>query len=638
MTRSWILCLVFCVLVVETAKPASQLQRSTVTEGMVKVVNTFCCPRRLRCCIPDKRVAIDKSVDEIEARMWLRQYNAELRKRATSATEASWAHSTNMNPVTAAAAIQASSQLKEWRLKKRKETKRFTPAAYSEDLRRQFWLISLDGTPEDSNDLRQMSKLKNDIETLYSTGKTCRDENENEVCHPLEPDLERIFATSRDYNELQWAWLGFRDAVGPAMREKFARLVELKNSGAQEHGFGNYWELFEAPFEIENLLDVANDLWSQIRPLYIQLHAYVRRRLATFYGEDKVSTTGPIPAHLLGNIWAKWWGNIYSLVAPYPNQPDMNVTSVLLQKGYDPLRMFKTAEEFFTSIGLRKLPEVFWEKSMIVRPDDREVSCHPTSWDFHHHSDVRVKMCTEVNHEYLETVHHELGHIQYLLQYEDQPMLYRDGANPGFHEAVGDTIALSAMTPAHLRTVELLEDWPDTHESEINFLLRQALDKIPALAMGLMIDTWQSRGFSGKITADEYNREWWKLRLEYQGLSPPVQRTEEDFDAGSKFHIVYGFAMMRYFVSYIIQFQFHESLCREAGYLQGPLHKCDIYGFSEAGDRLREMLRMGQSQPWPEAMRAMTGQSKMATSAILEYFQPLMKWLREQNKKESLGW
>ncbi|XP_066301019.1 angiotensin-converting enzyme-like isoform X2 [Branchiostoma lanceolatum] len=574
MTRSWILCLVFCVLVVETAKPASQLQRSTVTEGMVKVVNTFCCPRRLRCCIPDKRVAIDKSVDEIEARMWLRLYNAELRKRAASAAEASWAHSTNMNPTTAAAAIRASSQLKKWKLKKRKEAKRFTPAAYSEDLRRQFWLISLDGTPEDSNDLRQMSKLKNDIETLYSTGKACRDENEDEVCHPLEPDLERIFATSRDYNELQWAWLGFRDAVGPAMREKFARLVELKNSGAQEHG----------------------------------------------------------------NIWAKWWGNIYSLVAPYPDQPDMNVTSVLLEKGYDPLRMFKTAEEFFTSIGLRELPEVFWEKSMIVRPDDREVSCHPTSWDFHHQSDVRVKMCTEVNHEYLETVHHELGHIQYFLQYEDQPMLYRDGANPGFHEAVGDTIALSAMTPGHLRTVGLLEDWPDSHESEINFLLRQALDKIPALAMGLMIDTWQSRVFSGKITADEYNREWWKLRLEYQGLSPPVQRTEEDFDAGSKFHIVYGFAMMRYFVSYIIQFQFHESLCREAGYLQGPLHKCDIYGSSEAGDRLREMLRMGQSQPWPEAMRAMTGQSKMATSAILEYFQPLMKWLREQNKKESLGW
>ncbi|XP_019640619.1 PREDICTED: angiotensin-converting enzyme-like [Branchiostoma belcheri] len=583
-------------------------------------------------------VVIDEAVDETEARVWLRQYNDELRKRKTSLNEASWAHSTDMNPATAEAAIQANNQVHEWKLKKLKEASRFTPAAYSEDLRRQFWLISLDGTPEDSNDLRQMSKLTNDIESLYSTGKACREENENEVCHPLEPDLEHIFATSRDYDELEWAWIGFRDAIGPAMRDKFARLVELKNSGAGEHGFGNFWELLSAPFEIENLLEVANGLWSEIRPLYVQLHAYVRRRLASFYGEDKVSTTGPIPAHLLGNIWAKWWSNIYDLVAPYPDQPDMNVTSVLLQKGYDPLRMFKIAEKFFTSIGLRELPEVFWEKSMIVRPADREVSCHPTSWDFYHHSDVRVKMCTEVNHEFLGTIHHELGHIQYFLQYEDQPMLYRDGANPGFHEAVGDTVSLSAMTPAHLRTVGLLTDWPDTHESEINFLLRQALDKIPALAMGVMIDTWQSRVFSGKITADEYNREWWKLRLEYQGLSPPVPRTEEDFDAGSKFHIVYGFAMMRYFVSYIIQFQFHESLCREAGYPHGQLHKCDIYGSSQAGDRLREMLRMGNSQPWPEAMKVMTGQNKMAASAILEYFQPLMKWLREQNGDESIGW
>ncbi|MBV9156763.1 MAG: M2 family metallopeptidase, partial [Acidobacteriaceae bacterium] len=219
--------------------------------------------------------------------------------------------------------------------------------------------------------------------------------------------------------------------------------------------------------------------------------------------------------------------------------------------------------------------------------------------------------------------------------YRTQPVSFRDGANDGFHEAIGDSIALS-ITPEYLKKIGLIEQVPPP-QADIPLLLRTALDKIAFLPFGLLIDKWRWEVFSGRVKPADYNKTWWKLREEYQGVAPPVDRTEADFDPGAKYHIPDNTPYARYFLAAVYQFQFYRGMCQAAGY-NGPLNRCSVYGSKEAGERLKEMLALGNSKPWPEAMKVMTGQDKADASAIIEYFQPLMNWLKQQNEGEKPGW
>ncbi|XP_071946990.1 angiotensin-converting enzyme-like [Antedon mediterranea] len=446
-------------------------------------------------------------------------------------------------------------------------------------------------------------------------------------------------ATSKDWDERVWAWKGWRDEVGRANRPLYIDYVDLKNEAANILGFSDTGEQWRAHYETDTIVDDAKALYEEILPLYKQLHAYVRRKLKKVYSEN-VDLKSALPSNILGDMWGRFWGEIYDVVEPYSDATSVDVTPELIEQGYTALEMFNLSDSFFVSLGLQPMPEPFWAKSMITKPTDgRTVVCHPTAWDFSNRIDFRIKMCTEINMQHFLTIHHEMGHIQYDLQYAPLPYVYHDGANGAFHEAVGEVMSTSVATPKHLKKIGLLDIEDTDYKTDINFLLKQSLDVIGTLPFSYMIDQWRWGVFAGDITPETYTEEWWKMKLDLVGVVPPVAREERDLDATALLHIIYDYPFLRYFLRTIIQFQFYEAMCNASGH-QGPLYKCDFYESKEAGKLLGDMLKLGRSKPWPEAMEAITGQREMSAKPLLQYFEPLREWLEEENKRndEFIGW
>jgi peptidyl-dipeptidase A len=376
-------------------------------------------------------------------------------------------------------------------------------------------------------------------------------------------------------------------------------------------------------------------LWTQVEPLYKELHAYVRHKLIAKYGAEAERKDGMIPSHLLGNMWAQEWGNVYDIVAPPATPATYDIGDILKERKATARQVTEYGESFFHSLGFDKLPDTFWQRSMLTRPADREVVCHASAWDIDFDMDVRLKLCIHGTTDDFITVHHELGHVYYYMSYRKLPFLFRSGANDGFHEAIGDSLALS-ITPEYLKQIGLIQQIPPA-SADLPILLRTALDKIAFLPFGLLIDKWRWEVFSGQVKPADYNKAWWALREKYQGIAPPVDRTEADFDPGAKYHIPANTPYARYFLARIYQFQFYRAMCRAAGYT-GPLNRCSFYGSKAAGDKLKAMLEAGQSRPWPETLKLMTGEGHVDASAMVEYFQPLLTWLKQQNANEKPGW
>lgn len=512
------------------------------------------------------------------------------------------------------------------------------------DTIRQVRLLAQDSSPREDKDVKDRAEIQESLEEIYSTAKV-----EGKA---LEPDLEHIIANSRDPQKLLSAWKGWRDETGPKMREKYTEFIRLSNKGATDNNHKDYSEAWlEEQFdETDNLEEIAADLWESVLPLYKELHAYVRRKLYHFYKEkfpdySGISEKGGIPAHLLGNMWAQNWENIYDIVKPYPEIEEPDYNKVMQEQGYTVDKLFSMAEEFYTSIGMFPMTKKFNDNSMKVKPppeEHREVVCHASAEDFLTKDDFRIKMCTKIDIEDFETIHHEMGHIEYFMAYENQPAVYRAGVNSAFHEAVGDTISLSVMSRKHLKTIGLLDkdssalSRMDQVKSDINFLMKRALFKIAFLPFGYLIDKWRWGVFRGDIKEEEYNRKWWDLRLEYQGIVAPVERSEADFDPGAKFHIPSNSPYICYFISFINQFQFYEAMCNAAGH-KGELYNCDFYNSENAGDLLRNALSLGKSVPWPQAMKKLTGSSDISTDSILKYFELLHIWLKRENEMAAEG-
>jgi peptidyl-dipeptidase A len=471
------------------------------------------------------------------------------------------------------------------------------------------------------------------MESLYGKGKYCP-AGESQPCLDLE-QITRIMARSRDPKQLLDVWRGWR-TVSPPMRQDFVRYVELANKGARELGFADLGAMWRSKYDMppEEFAREVERLWEQVKPLYVSLHAYVRRKLREQYGE-LVPASGPIPAHLLGNVWAQSWENIFPLVSPASADPGYDLTALLKARKVSEREMVRYGERFFTSLGFAPLPQTFWERSLFVKPRDREVVCHASAWDVDNVEDLRIKMCIDITGEDFTVIHHELGHNFYQRAYSRQPFLFRDSANDGFHEAVGDTIALS-VTPEYLVRIGLLDKAPP-ESRDLGLLLHRALDKVAFLPFGLLIDQWRWKVFAGEIPPERYNQAWWELRRKYQGVDAPAPRSEADFDPGAKYHVPANVPYTRYFLAHLLQFQFHRALAQAAG-CQGPLHRCSIYGNAEAGKRLMAMLEMGASRPWQDALEALTGSRQIDATAMLDYFAPLQKWLDEQNRDQPAGW
>ncbi|KAF6728427.1 Angiotensin-converting enzyme [Oryzias melastigma] len=484
------------------------------------------------------------------------------------------------------------------------------------------------------NEREELNVILSNMSRIYSTAKISPMPN---VSWTIDFGLSETMAKSRNYNKLLFVWEAWHNAAGAPQKKLYSRFVELSNKAARADGYADTGAVWRSWYESETFEQDMDDLYKTIQPLYLHLHAFVRRKLYDQYGSKYINLKGPIPAHLLGNMWAQQWNSIYDLMIPFPGKVDVDVTDEMVRQGYNATHMFRMAEEFFTSLGLLEMPKEFWEGSMIVKPDDRDVVCHASAWDFYNRKDFRIKQCTRVTMDDLFTVHHEMGHIQYFLQYKDQPVGFRGGANPGFHEAIGDVMSLSVSTPKHLHTVNLLKSAESDPETDINFLLNMAIQKIAFLPFGYLMDLWRWGVFSEKTPPERYNADWWYLRTKYQGICPPIRRTEDDFDPGAKFHIPNNTPYIRYFVSFILQFQLHEKLCEAANHT-GPLHTCDIYRSKEAGALLKKILEPGSSRPWTELLQETIGTNKIDASSLMKYFDPVIRWLEKQNVNETLGW
>jgi peptidyl-dipeptidase A len=582
-----------------------------------------------------------------EARAFMDRVERELDELLVRANQAQWVAANFITDDTEALSAEASKNLNVAAQRFAIQSRRFERLSLPADLRRKFLLLRLGFSappPGNSAEAAELARLTTAMEAEYGKGTYCRPakatagpaSEQKRECLQINA-LSRILATSRDPAELLDAWQGWH-RIGAPLRERYRRFVELANKGARELGFEDVGASWRSGYDMppDRFVTEVERLWDQVRPLYLSLHSYVRAKLGEHYGAPLVPENGMIPAHLLGNMWAQEWGNIYPLVAPSSTAGmGYDVTELLKKKGVDEKEMVRIGERFFTSLGLPSLPPTFWERSLIVKPRDREVVCHGSAWVIDNEDDVRIKMCTEVTGEDLITVHHELGHDFYFLGYKDQPYSFKAGANDGFHEAIGDAVALS-ITPDYLRTIGLLDQVP-TAAADTMLLLRQALDKVAFLPFALVVDQWRWKVFNGAVTPANYNRAWWELRNKYQGVSAPVARSETDFDPGAKFHVPANVPYTRYFLASILQFQFYRALCREVGFT-GPLHRCSFYGNKKAGEKLSAMLRLGASRPWPDALHALTGEREMDAGAMLEYFAPLKTWLDEQNKGRAIGW
>lgn len=575
-----------------------------------------------------------------EAKAFLEQAETRLMKLSEEASRAQWVQSTYITDDTEILSAQAGEKLASAAAELAKKAARFSAVKLPAELERKLMLLKVGITlpaPADPKLSEELTRITTGMESAYGRGKYCPPGAPGTAAKCLElEEITRITATSRDPQQLLDVWKGWR-TVSPPMRKDYERFVDISNRGARELGFKDTGALWRSRYDLppDAFAAELDRLWEQVKPLYVSLHAYVRTKLREKYGDSVVPAAGPIPAHLLGNPWAQTWDNIYPLVAPANADPGFDLTKILKERNTDSLQMVHYGESFFTSLGFAPLPETFWKRSLFVKPADRDVVCHASAWDVDNKDDLRIKMCIDITGEDFAVIHHELGHNFYQRAYNQQPFLFRDSANDGFHEAVGDTIALS-ITPEYLVKLGFL-DKPTDPSKDIGLLLTRALDKIAFLPFGLLIDQWRWKVFSGEIPPSRYNEAWWELRKKYQGIAPPVARSEADFDPGAKYHVPANVPYTRYFLADILQFQFHRALAQAAG-CTGPLNRCSVYNNKEAGRRLNAMLELGQSKPWPEALYALTGQRQMDATAIRDYFAPLQKWLDEQNKGKPVGW
>jgi len=574
-----------------------------------------------------------------EAEKFMGETENKLNELSVKLARAQWVQATNITDDTEAISADYNERLIAELTRLATEVKRFDGVEMPPVLARKFLLLKLQlFSLENPKEREEFAQLASSLEGDYGKGQYCPKSGKFAgKCLPI-GEIEKIMASSRDPEELKEVWVGW-NSIGAPMRTKYARYVELQNKGARELGFKDMGAQWRSNYDMtpEQFSAETERLWQQVRPLYESLHTYIRNQLVKQYGAQAADANGMIRADLLGNPWAQEWGNVYPLVAPANSKGSgYDLTELLKEKKVDERGMVRYGESFFKSLGFEPLPATFWERSQFVKPRDRDVVCHASAWDIDNKDDLRLKMCIQIRDEDFVTVHHELGHNFYQRAYKNQPFMFVGGANDGFHEAIGDTIALS-ITPEYLKQVGLIEKVPESDDTAL--LLRQALDKVAFLPFGLLIDQWRWKVFAGEIKPAEYNSGWWKLRAKYQGIAPPVERTEADFDPGAKYHVPANVPYTRYFLARILQFQFYRAMCREAGQT-GPLHRCSFYNNKAAGAKLDAMLEMGLSKPWPEALKTLTGEDHMDAGAMVEYFAPLKKWLDEQNAAAGVksGW
>ncbi|REL29995.1 M2 family metallopeptidase [Thalassotalea euphylliae] len=617
----------------------NKLFKVTAVAGALALALTGCTPSKQaesnqQASEQVKTATQTQALTAKDADAFLSRVEKEIQTLNVEGARAEWIYQNFITEDTAALSSAAGKRSTEAGVKYAMEAAKFDGVEVAPAQRRKLEVLKqalVIPAPQDSAKTEELANLAAEMGSMYGKGTYTTKAGEELSLVAMSSKM----ATSRDYDELLELWQGWR-TVSPAMKPLYERQAELGNEGAQALGYADVGAMWRSKYDMpaDEFAKELDRLWGQVKPLYDDLHCYVRAELGEHYGEDKVPQDQPIPAHLLGNMWAQQWGNIYDLVAPENADPGYDVTEQLAKHNYDEIQMVKGAETFFTSLGFEPLPETFWTRSLFTKPADRDVMCHASAWSMDGADDIRIKMCIQKTGEEFATIHHELGHNFYQRAYKNQPVFFQGSANDGFHEAIGDTIALS-VTPKYLKEIGLIDAVPD-ESKDIGLLMKMALDKVAFIPFGLLVDQWRWKVFSGEVTPENYNQAWWELREKYQGVSAPVARPADAFDPGAKYHVPANTPYSRYFLAHIQQFEFHRALCEISGNTDA-IHRCSIYNNKDAGEKLNKMLEMGMSQPWQQAYKVVTGNEQMDATAILDYFAPLHTWLKDQNKGRQCG-
>ncbi len=571
-----------------------------------------------------------------DVKTFILEAEMELDRMFTRSSEINWQYATDITPEHEAAVAEDGAILTAKMVELANATKKFQGVDLPPALQRKVNILRGGITipaPSTEGAAVELSNINTRLSSAYSTGKI-----NFEGAEVPQNQTELLMRDLKDPAKLEEVWTKWRENA-KVTKADYARMVEIANEGARELGYKDVGDMWRSGYDMDADAFAAETdrLWGQVEPLYKNLQCHVKYKLNEQYGDDVVPLDKPIRADILGNMWAQQWGPLYDNVKPEgaSDENSVDLDALLEGKGYTPIKMVETGENFFSSLGFEPLPDTFWERSQFVKPEDREVVCHASAWDIDNREDIRIKMCINVDGEDFRTIHHELGHNYYQRAYKDQPLLFKSGAHDGFHEAIGDMIALS-ITPEYMKQIGLLEEVPGA-EGDLPLLMQQALEKIAFLPFGLLVDKWRWQVFSGELTPDTYNDGWWALREQYQGIRPPNERPADAFDPGSKYHVPNNVPYTRYFLAHILQFQFYKAACDQIGW-DGPLHRCSFYGAAEMGEKFNAMMEMGQSQPWPDTLELFTGTREMDGSAIISYFQPLMDYLEEENQDRQCGW
>ncbi len=616
-------------------KKTTSLFKFTVVAFVVATSLTACNHDKQNTGVTIKTKKLSqKALTDNDAQVFLDKVAKEMVILNVSDARASWVYSNFINDDTAAIAAEAVQKSTDAGVRFAMQAATFDDIDVTLTQRRQLNILKQSlvlPAPQDPAKSTELANIGAKLGSLYGKGSYTTEAGTKLSLG----DMTSIMATSHDYDELLEMWSGWRE-ISPPMKPLYTRQAELANEGAKGLGYKNLGAMWRSNYDMpaDDFAKELDRLWKQVKPLYDELHCYVRRELGKQYGEDKVPQDKPIPAHLLGNMWAQSWGNIYDLVAPKDADPGFDVTKQLAIHEYNEIKMVKGAEKFFTSLGFDALPETFWTRSLFTKPVDRDVICHASAWNLDAKDDLRIKMCIQKTGEDFSVIHHELGHNFYQRAYKDQPIYFQNSANDGFHEAIGDTIALS-VTPKYLKEIGLIDTIPD-ESKDIGLLMKMALDKVAFIPFGLLVDQWRWKVYSGEVTPENYNTVWWELREKYQGVAAPIDRKSDAFDPGAKYHVPGGVPYSRYFLAHIQQFEFHRALCKIAGNTDS-IHRCSIYNNKEAGKVLNTVLKMGSSQPWQQAYKVLTGNEQMDATAILDYFAPLHTWLKDKNQGKQCG-
>lgn len=576
------------------------------------------------------------------------EMDRELRLWRRDLASRQWQLDTNVTADSKVKLDELRGQFLAWRARRVKVAAKFNLAMTPSHVSRQVQQFLVSGAPNDPAVGKRMAVLQTRMLSSYTFASSRRFSSvTSSVCG----EAGDVMSRSRDPEVLRDAWISWRDDVSREgqMREDYREFVQLANTGARDNGYSDYGHFWRQSqfFQTPDIDRQVASLWRETRPLYVQLHAYIRRKLRQQYGSDVIGESGTIPAHLLGDMWAQDWSNIFDLADPFPTSATPEVTTSGDDVISDVTERLQAAEAYFLQVGLRPLPHDFWNTSMLVKPQDRLVNCHAQAFDMYRPGQFRVKMCACASESSLRRFYHELGHVQYAMAYTDQPTIFREPANAALAETVGDVIQIAAANEAwldeegrsHECDIPTHADVTTRQEHDIRHLLRQALRTVAFLPFGLLVDRWRYDVMAGYVTPRQYNAHWWHLRHKYQGVKPPVPRSERDFDAGSKYHIPAHRPYLGYFVSTSLQFQVLESLCRGIDH-KGPLHTCRLSTSRKATWPLRNLMSAGSSQPWQDLLQDFTGSRTVSARALVNYFRPLQRWLEADNRKhgERTGW